>query len=477
MESNQTPDPNIQEMQQTAKTIEKLVGNKSAFSDAYAAFVAEDAAKFESALAKVGIAERCHIVCRFFCKKHCVRLYRKFCPQPQQGEVDEKEILAFSRAIAPLFVNEAIVARFLAITESEDIEAWNELIKKYKLEAFCLQLCVLLCSLTCKKRCHKVCPPKPLITRVGSIPVDQITSLGFGNGPGVPPYQVGAPDFVTTGNHPFGASVWLMGVFNYPAATQYMVEIADDPTGPYAAIDGVPVPGYNPNPSPPPPNIDIPAPGRLPVPASGGWYNISEIPSSDGGPVGNNEKTLMYWPSASVADGVHYLRLQVRDGVGTTRVSSPQTVVIDNSGPFPLPRPTIKLELQKADGTIKPLKCGKVHKGDGFILVTIHAFDPNLSGVSVTARGNSGLEVPVEGIPLPLFPGGSVVPLSKFYNGSLTEKGYTVPTSFVWDPFSDPRYVPCCYLVYVEVNDRTILNNSYSGGHYNSGWEAIEIGL
>jgi len=56
---------------------------------------------------------------------------------------------------------------------------------------------------------------------------------------------------------------------------------------------------------------------------------------------------------------------------------------------------TTKLEPEKKDGTRVPLKCGKVRKGDGLIIVTIHAFDPNMSSVSVTARGNTNLSVPV----------------------------------------------------------------------------------
>jgi hypothetical protein len=68
-------------------------------------------------------------------------------------------------------------------------------------------------------------------------------------------------------------------------------------------------------------------------------------------------------------------------------------------------------------------------------------------------------------------------PLSKTYNGNLADQGYPVPTEFLWDPWSDPRVVPCCYVVYVEINDRTIINDSYFGGHANSGWEAIEIGF
>jgi hypothetical protein len=166
---------------------------------------------------------------------------------------------------------------------------------------------------------------------------------------------------------------------------------------------------------------------------------------------------------------VYHLRLRVRDAVMNTRVSSPQVVRLDNTGPFPLPQPTIGLELQRPDGTRVPLKCGKVKKGDGLIVVTIHAFDPNMSRIAVTARGNSGLSVPVVDT--------AATPLSKTYNGNIADQGYSVPTEFMWDPWSDPAMVPCCYVVYVEVWDRTIISNSYSGGHYNAGWEAIEIGF
>jgi hypothetical protein len=189
---------------------------------------------------------------------------------------------------------------------------------------------------------------------------------------------------------------------------------------------------------------------------------------SDGGRFTTGEKTLMMWPSP-LPDGVYYLRLRVRDGAMNTRVSSPQVVPLDNTGPFPLPRPIITLQLQKPDGMLVPLKCGKVRKGDGLILVTIQAYDPNMSQIAVTARGDSGLSVPVVST--------TAVPLSKTYNGNIADQGYVVPTSFLWDPWSDPNIVPCCYLVYVEVWDRAILNNTYTGGHYNAGWEAIEIGI
>jgi hypothetical protein len=270
-----------------------------------------------------------------------------------------------------------------------------------------------------------------------------------------------------------------MGVFNMPTAVEYLVEVSS--TGPMGTYDPIlvgPQVGYdNVPPQPPPPPVPEPLVGppwntpRSRAQSIGldpGWFRIDELTDSDGGRFTTGEKTLLMWPSP-LPDGVYYLRLRVRDALMNTRVSSPQVVRLDNTGPFPLPRPTITLQLEKPDGSRIPLKCGKVRKGDGLIVVTIHAYDPNMSVIAVTARGNSGLSVPVIDT--------SAIPLSKTYNGNIADQGYVVPTEFLWDPWNDPNIVPCCYLVYVEVWDRAILNNTFSGGHSNAGWEAIEIGF
>ena len=34
---------------------------------------------------------------------------------------------------------------------------------------------------------------------------------------------------------------------------------------------------------------------------------------------------------------------------------------------------------------------------------------------------------------------------------------------------------PCCYVIYVRIYDRAIVNNAYSGRHSNSNWHSITI--
>jgi hypothetical protein len=444
-----------------------LAEKPEAFDEAYKAFLANDAARFQAVLDRLGLGDRCERICYFLCRKHCVAVCHRFCLDLPSEPANPQEWREFARVLAALAADEAALKRLLAIYRTEDVQAWREWIKEHKFERYCHQLCHFLGDLRCKMVCRDLCPPKPLITRVGSIPISQISPSGLGNGPSVPPFHVGAPNPPAGyGDHPFGGSVWLMGVFNFPTAQEYLVEVSSTgPGGSYSPVNVASVVGYN--------YISV-FPYTMSVtryPSTGvdpGWFKLSEIPDSDGGPGAAGEKTLLYWPTGGLPDGLYHLRLRVRDGA-TTRVSSPQPVYLDNSGPFPLPRPTIALELQRPDGTRAALKCGKVKKGDGLIVVRIHAYDPHYAGVAVTARGNSGLSVPVVDV--------TNTPLSKTYNGNLADQGYPVPTEFLWDPWSDPRVVPCCYVVYVEINDRAILNDSYAGGHANSGWEAIEIGF
>src|SRR5712671_4321674 len=96
MDDEKKQEMDLYDLQQTGEAIEKLSADPKAFAQAYEAFIAGDAAKFGTALGKVGIEDRCRWVCRFFCRKRCVGVCRKFCPKPATGEVNAEEILGFA---------------------------------------------------------------------------------------------------------------------------------------------------------------------------------------------------------------------------------------------------------------------------------------------------------------------------------------------------------------------------------------------
>lgn len=462
-----TNEDGLQDLFEIARAAARLAQDEGAFKAAAAAYEKEDASAFEAALAQVELQDDCRWICRFFCVKACGRICTSFCPE-RPGRVTVAEMRDFALALAEITKDQRAVKRFLAIIEKEDAAAWRTEIKKRQLERFCHQLCRFFCAQHCRKKCRLLCPPRPEITRVSSIPVSQFTAAGFGNGPSIPPFQVPLPNPPAgVGDHPIGGSSWLMGQFHMPTATEYKVEVAAAPGGPYTPI-AEPVYGYNGFPPPWPWPTRVPSGGGDP-----GWYAIADLFDSDGGADAIGEKTLVFWTTPP--SGIYYLRLRARDGV-TERAGAPLKVVVDNTGP---PTPVIGLELLKEDGSREKLVCGKVKKGSGLILVTVEAHDENFSSLSVAAQGNSSLSVPVVGVPLAMWPGGAAVPLSKTYNGNLADTGYPVPTSFVWDPWSDPQIQehPCCYVVRIDIWDRTVINNAWAGGHGNSGWEAIEIAL
>jgi hypothetical protein len=473
----------LEEIRELTAAAAALAKNREAFDEAFAAFTAGDATRFQGVLDAAGVGDQCHRICVLFCEKTCAGRCLGLCPEKPGRPVDAAEVREFVETFTPVVNKRGALDKLMAAADQGDTKAWQAELKRLGLTDFCRQVCHFLCKGRCRLVCRGLCD-RPVITRVSSmIAPDNFNALGFGQGPTLPPNQVppavsGTLPPPNAGNHPIGGTSTLLGVFNFPAAVKYRIEVCDTPSGTYSPITEDVV-GWN---NLIPPHLLLPR-----RPDGGGWFNIPNLvpPSppvdplrrgifvSDGGPNAIGEKTLTNWTTSNVADGVWYLRLLAQDGGGSTRTSAPQKVVVDNTPP---PTPVIKLQLKKPDGSLVDLKCGKVKRGDGLIRVTIQATDPNFSSCSVNAEGNSSLSVPVIASPDP--PGtGPTVALSKNYNYDPTDTGYPVPTSFLWDPWSDPNIVSCCYIVRIDINDRSVINNSWQGGHGGAGWEAIEIGI
>ena len=458
-----TPEERLDELRRSGEAVRTLSSDPEWFTAAFEAFRALDADRFQEVLERAGILDHCPLVCRWLCSKHCLHICLRLAGPPDVQELDVEEWRRFAELCGQLAADETALRELVDIVDREDTTAWNRIIKRLKAERFRHQLCHWLCLVRCRWVCRQLCPPPPLITNIGSVPTPtQVSPQGFGNGQGDPAANIPFPDPANgVGDHPFGGRPDVRGVFNMPSATQYKVEIADNAGGPWTPLT-VPVTGRNYVPFPP---FVLPCTRNPSGAPDAGWYEVNQICDSHGGPTAVGEKTLLAWPTGDRPDGIYYLRLVVRSAT-SQRISAVQVAQTDNTAP---PAPTIKLELETPDGERKLLKCGKVKKGDGLIAVTVKAFDPNFSRLSVAAQGNSNLSVPIVDI--------NGVALSKTYNGNVADQGYPVDTTFLWDPWSDPRIVPCCYVVRIDISDRALSSNVWAGGHGNSGWEALEIGL
>src|SRR5438094_4725252 len=211
------PADELEDLIAIARAADALAQDEEAFREAAEAYKLGDAARFGAALEAVGREDDCERICHFFCVKRCNAVCYRFCPdRPAEPSIDEMR--EFAQALAALVSDIPSANRLMEIVRAEDVEAWQGELKRLGLERFCHQLCRFFCTERCKKSCRDLCV-RPVITRVSAIPTSQFTPLGFGNGPSIPPFQVPVPDPPSgVGDHPIGASSWLMGQFNMATA-------------------------------------------------------------------------------------------------------------------------------------------------------------------------------------------------------------------------------------------------------------------
>ncbi len=469
--SDDRTDDRLDDLRETAEAVGRLADDKAAFGRAVEAFRAEDVDAFRDVLGRFDLLDRCHLICRWLCSKHCVFVCFKLAGPVREApaELPIEEVRRFAKVVADISADEALLKRLVDIVDREDAEGFQAVLKERKLQAFAHQLCHWLCVTRCRFVCRLFCPPPPLITHVSNIPVGQIDPQGYASG-GSQPVGYTPPDNkpAGVGDHPFGGWANIRGVFNVANAAHYRVEFATNPAGPWTPIktdlsdacwNGI--------------MVDVYARG----PDASGWYQIGAPPPPcpPPGPVDQHgmgfwsmgDTYLTDWSTPAVANDLHYLRLTVRTTTMVEHFSPVVPVRIDNVAPT---QPAITLELLKPDGTKVPMDCCEtIAKEDGNkVIVTLQASDANFSQISVSLIGGCGVSLGLTDI--------NGLSLSKTYNGNLADTGYPAPTSFVWDPFAAPAPDPCCYLIYVSITDRAIVNNFWSGGHQSVNWHSITIG-
>lgn len=447
-----TEEERLAELRESGEAIGKLAEDAERFRRAVEAFRAQDAERFQTELAAAELLDVCHFVCRWLCSKHCVFICLKLCGRPEfeeRDELDIDEMREFAQRTARIAHDEDLLKRLLDAMDREDVEAWRALVAELDLQRFCHQLCHWLCFVRCRLVCELLCPRPPLITAVGFIPTSQIDSQGYGSG--VDKYLTNTPTVDKPsgiGDHPFGGFANIEGALSIANPFQYKVEYATDPAGPWTPItETVHDLEWN--------GTQIVPHPRSPT-GPDGWYNVADM-----GLLGLNY--LTNWPTPPVNDELYYLKLTVRNGMMAEFPSPVVRVRVDNGLPEPgvPPSPVIKLQLKEPNGILRDLGCCEtVTRGDGnVIVISLQAWDPNFSRIDVTLYGGCGVSLPIH---------------SKTYNGNLADTGYPTLTSFDWDPWA-AGVAECCYVIWVQIWDRAIVNNQWAGRHSRVNWQSITI--
>ncbi len=454
MNEGSAPDDRIAELRASGEAVGRLAADPDVFRKALDAFRAQDAEAFQGVLAQADLLGVCRLVCRWLCSKHCIFVCLRLCgPPEEQPEPDVEEWRRFAELTARIAEDEGLVRRLIDAVDREDVDAWRHLVDELNAGPFCHQLCHWLCLVRCRLVCELLCPPPPLITKVGFIPTSQIDSAGQAAGPSFPP---GLTPFDNkpggVGDHPYGGTTNIRGVFDIASPAQYKVEYATGPAGPWNAIT-TPVPDYRFNPAWFPGSNQPIFIYYTRAPASGSdWYDISAM-----GLAGADY--LTDWLTTAVPDGLYYLKLTVRTAALVEFASPLVAACVDNTAPAgPLTGGKPKITIRQGDHELGC--CESVSRAGGPLTITIEAEDVNFSSLSVDLYGGCGASTHIFG---------------KTYNGNTADTGAPAPgIDITWDPWA-ARVEPCCYVIFFRIRDRAITGNAWGGGHENESWLSITI--
>jgi hypothetical protein len=414
----------------------KLADDPAAFEEALSAFEARDAERFQSVLARVGLLDHCRLICHWFCSKHCVFVCRKLAGTVEDADrLDHQEVLAFTLAVRGIAADAAVLAELVAAIDAVDERAFRALMGRLQLDRrYWHQLCHWFCHVRCRVVCRELCPFLPEITKVGMIPADQISPVGFGAGPSQPPGFTPPDQFSPGpyGHHPFGGLTHIEGnVFGIANAQAYKVEWATNPAGPWVTMND--------------PVWDFQAGSSFwRYPDAAGWFAINQF--------GQFTTSLANW-STPPPDGLYWLRLTVRNTLAVEFHSGLVPALVDNTPPS-----NFSFVIEQA-GEKLPC-CGEVAKERGPLTITVIGEDANFEALSVALRGGCNVSYPV---------------FSKSYDGNTADTGAPAPgVTFTYDPWA-AGVQPCCYVLEVVVSDRAIVNNTLWAHHVVSAVHSITI--
>ncbi len=441
-------DERIDELQASGQTIAELAAQPELFKLAADAFRAGDAERFQDALGRAALLPRCHWICRWFCSKHCVFICRRLVGSiDTDAVVDVDEWRAFAEFTGKLAKDPDTLLKLVAMVDEVDEKGFQRFVANQKIQRFAHQLCHWLCGVKCQVACKKMCPPLPELIKVGYVSVGHFDGDGYAAGPSSPASFTPADNPAAgVGDHPFGGSVHLNGLFNVAGASDYKVEFGPSPVGPWTAITT--------------PLTDAHFIGfvwteytRTPT---GDWYSIGDMDLLSEG-----HTYLTDWATPPLdADQRWYVRMVVRNAALTEFPSNPVPVRVDNVGPTGPAMPGNRPLIEFTQGGESLGCCARVTKDKGPIEVHIEGTDENFSSLSVVAYGGCS---------------GSIGIFSKTYNGDRTDHGAPAPgITVTWDPWAD-GVEACCYVVFVRMYDRAIVNNSWNGGHTYENWRSITI--
>lgn len=334
----------------------------------------EDGDGLAAALQPIGALQWCHLVCEWFCAWHCVRRCLPLCRRFEAVPVDDPitEARDFARATQVLLKQPEMLRELAVAVVAGDADRFEAVVRKLKLDRYCLQLCHWVWSIRCRLVCRLRCRPiydHPWFTHIGDfgIAADITPATGLTNkavaghgGPGYGFFGALSLRGYCPKRHPLHPTepmkyrfLFVQGTSRTPVTAGFVSEVLvgsryvtwdADGTGLKPTLQSIRIRSANPTADPPPfPGGAAPwgaPPDHYVVPDANGWVVVDANAIDDGynGWLMGFDSAVAFPggdPAPGVSAGTDVPAVAERNGIDVgivfeaTRVSNPAAAAAD----------------------------------------------------------------------------------------------------------------------------------------------------
>jgi hypothetical protein len=207
----------VTEIRAAGKVLASLTAKDKTFDAIGKATAALNWETLKSSLNEAGFSFGCEIICRLICTWRCMWVCRELCeirPPVLTGVYAIEETRNFALASRQLAGQPRALGDLVSAVQSRDAKSYGEIIARFGLGPYCLQVCAWVGSVICSEFCIRVCPPQsgiaPLFTKVGIYSIGPI------------PNDFNANGTTVSGSLAFTQTIPLIGLLPDGAAPQQL---------------------------------------------------------------------------------------------------------------------------------------------------------------------------------------------------------------------------------------------------------------
>jgi hypothetical protein len=162
------------EIRAAAEVMKRVVANERLLAAIGKAAVSLDCLPLRAALDEAGFTGECEIICFLICVWRCAWVCHTLCVRPVPvftGTLAIEEARNFALAARRLASQPRALGDLVTAVQARDASAFGEIVGRFGLAAYCLQVCSWVCSEVCREFCICVCPPVllPYFTQIGGL--------------------------------------------------------------------------------------------------------------------------------------------------------------------------------------------------------------------------------------------------------------------------------------------------------------------